>query len=264
MSVQFLTGWDQGSTIHLTVGSSNDDDGTIHVGGTSNHVLNVIGVTRAVDVGIVAALGLELDVGSGDGDTTLALLRSLVNGGVVEEVGQALGRLVLGDGGSQGGLDEIYRLDTPWHRIDTALNPHLAVVDVTNGTNVNVGLGTLEGSGQATGSQLVAGEDMVDGVDGARAQQRRPAGARQEVQGTGNARHLARRSPKETMDNKEAKRKVDEEEEESRGINSQIFGADRECLVIQRPIRARELRRSGCHRRRDGRDGRDDYQICMI
>lgn len=80
-------GWDQGSTIHLTIGSSNDDDGTIHVGGTSNHVLNVIGVTRAVDVGIVAALGLELDVGSGDGDTTLALLRSLVNGGVVEEVG---------------------------------------------------------------------------------------------------------------------------------------------------------------------------------
>ena len=249
MSVRFLTGWDQGSTIHLTIGSSNDDDGTIHVGGTSNHVLNVIGVARAVDVGIVAALGLELDVGSGDGDTTLALLRSLVNGGVVEEVGQALGRLVLGDGGSQGGLDEMYRLDTPQHRIDTALNPHLAVVDVANGTNVNVGLGTLEGSGQATGSQLVAGKDMVDRVDGARAQQRRPAGAREEVQRTGNARHLAKRSPKETMDNKKAKRKVDEEEEESRGINSQIFGADRESLVIQRPIRARELRRSGCHRR---------------
>lgn len=139
---------------------------------------------------------------------------------------------------------EMYRLDMPWHRIETALNPHLAVVDVTNGTNVNVGLGTLEGSGQATGSQLVAGEDMVDGVDGARAQQRRPAGARQEVQGTGNARHLAKRSPKETMDNKAANGKVDKEEGESRRINSQIFGADRECLVMQRPIRALELRRS--------------------
>jgi hypothetical protein len=61
-------------------------------------------VTRAVDVGIVAVLGLELDVGSRDGDTTLALLRGLVNGSVVEEVGQTLGGLVLGDSGSQGGL----------------------------------------------------------------------------------------------------------------------------------------------------------------
>jgi hypothetical protein len=157
----------------------------------------------------VAVLGLELDVGSRDGDTTLALLRGLVNGSVVEEVGETLGGLVLGDGGSQGGLHAMNRLDTSGYPIIMALNPHLAVIDVTNGTNVNMGLGALEGSGQATGSHLVAGEDMVDGVDGARAQQRRPAGTGQEVEGTGNARHLAKRSPKETMDNKEAKRKVD-------------------------------------------------------
>jgi hypothetical protein len=37
---------------------------------------------------------------------------------------------------------------------------------------------------------------MVDGVDGARAQQRRPAGARQDVQRTGDARHLAIGEPK--------------------------------------------------------------------
>jgi hypothetical protein len=139
----------------------------------------------------------------------------------------------------------------PGYKIIMPLNAHLAVIDVTNGTNVNVGLGALEGSGQATGSHLVAGKNMVDGVDGARAQQGRPAGTGQEVEGTGNARHLAKRSPKETMDNKEAKRKVDGEEEESRGINSQIFGAARERLVIPWPIRARELRRSGCHQRRD-------------
>lgn len=198
---------------------------------------------------IVAVLGLELNVGSRDGDTTLALLRGLVNGSIVEEVGQTLGGLVLGDSGSQGGLDEMNRLDTSGYKIILPLNAHLAVIDVTNGTNVNVGLGALEGSGQATGSHLVAGEDMVDGVDGARAQQGRPAGAGQEVEGTGNARHLAKRSPKETMDNKEAKRKVDGEEEESRGINSQIFGAARERLVMQRPIRDRESRRSGCHQR---------------
>jgi hypothetical protein len=94
---------------HLAIRSSNDDDGTVHVGSTSNHVLNVIGVTGAVDVGVVTVLGLELNVGRRDGDTTLALLGGLVNGIVGEEVGQALGGLVLGDGGSQGGLRELTR-----------------------------------------------------------------------------------------------------------------------------------------------------------
>lgn len=75
-------------------------------------------------MGIVAALGLELDVGSGDSDTALALLRSLVNGGVVEEVGQALGSLVLGDGGSQGGLDGDvqvrHAMASNWHGIESS------------------------------------------------------------------------------------------------------------------------------------------------
>lgn len=69
------------------------------------------------------------------------------------------------------------------------------MIDVTNGTNVHMGLGTLKSSGQPTGSHLVAGKDMVDGVDGARAQQGRPAGARQKVQGTRDARHLAIGNP---------------------------------------------------------------------
>jgi hypothetical protein len=94
---------------HLAIRSSNDDDGTVHVGSAGNHVLNVIGVTGAVDVGVVTVLGLELNVGRRDGDTTLALLGSLVNGIVGEEVGQALGGLALGDGGSQCGLRELTR-----------------------------------------------------------------------------------------------------------------------------------------------------------
>lgn len=98
---------------HLTVGGGDNDNGTVHGSSTSNHVLDVIGVTRAVDVGIVAVVGLVLDVSSGDGDTTLALLGGLVDGGVVEEVGVALLGLALGDGGSEGGL---------------------AVIDVTDGT----------------------------------------------------------------------------------------------------------------------------------
>ena len=61
-------------------------------------------MTGAVDVGVVTVLSCKLNVGSRDGDTTLALLRGLVNGGIVEEVGKTLGGLVLGDGGSQGSL----------------------------------------------------------------------------------------------------------------------------------------------------------------
>jgi hypothetical protein len=61
-------------------------------------------VTGAVDVGVVTVLSRELNVGSRDGDTTLALLRSLINGGILEEVGKTLGGLVLSDGSSQGSL----------------------------------------------------------------------------------------------------------------------------------------------------------------
>ena len=55
-------------------------------------------------MGVVTVLSRKFNVGSRDGNTTLALLRGLVNGGIVEEVGEALRGLVLGDGGSQGGL----------------------------------------------------------------------------------------------------------------------------------------------------------------
>lgn len=107
---------------HLTIGSGDDDDSTVHRCGTSNHVLDVIGVTRAVDVRVVAVFGRVLDVGSRDGDTTLALLRSLVNGTIVEEVGETLLGLSLGDSGGKGGL---------------------AVIDVADGANVDVRLGAL-------------------------------------------------------------------------------------------------------------------------
>jgi hypothetical protein len=89
---------------HLTVAGGNDDNGTVHGRGTSDHVLDVIGVTRAVDVGVMPVVGGVLDVCGGDGDTTLALLRSLVDGAILEVGGVALFGLTLGDGGCEGGL----------------------------------------------------------------------------------------------------------------------------------------------------------------
>ena len=101
----------------------DDEDGPVHLGGTGDHVLDVVRVTRAVDVGVVAGVGLVLDVGDGDGDPALALL-----GGVVDRVEGAVLRLalqgeVLGDRRGQA---------------------RLAVVDVADRADVDMRLGALE------------------------------------------------------------------------------------------------------------------------
>ena len=53
---------------HRAVGRGDDEDRAVHLGGAGDHVLDVVGVARAVDVGVVAGLGLVLDVGDRDGD----------------------------------------------------------------------------------------------------------------------------------------------------------------------------------------------------
>ena len=66
---------------HRAVGGRDDQDGAVHLGGAGDHVLDVVGVAGAVDMGVVALVGLVLDVGDGDGDAALALF-----GGVVDLV----------------------------------------------------------------------------------------------------------------------------------------------------------------------------------
>lgn len=92
-----------------------------HLSSTSNHVLNVIGVTRAVHVRVVSVLGLILNVGGIDSNTTSTLLRRLINIFVSHGLGLAHLRQDLGNSSGKSGL---------------------AVIDVTNGTNVHVGLRT--------------------------------------------------------------------------------------------------------------------------
>ena len=110
---------------HGAVGGGDDQDSAVHLSGTGDHVLDVVGVAGAVNVSIVTLGGLVLDVGDGNGNTALALLGSLVDvleGGEVSLAARGL-RENLGDGGSQRGL---------------------TVVDVTDGTNVDMRLSTLE------------------------------------------------------------------------------------------------------------------------
>src|SRR5665647_389730 len=54
---------------HRAVDSSDHEDRAVHLGGTGDHVLDVVGVTRRVDVRVVPLLGLVLDVRDVDGDT---------------------------------------------------------------------------------------------------------------------------------------------------------------------------------------------------
>ena len=66
---------------HRAVGRGDDEDRAVHLGRAGDHVLDVVGVAGAVDVGVVAGVGLVLDVGDRDGDPALALL-----GGVVDRL----------------------------------------------------------------------------------------------------------------------------------------------------------------------------------
>src|ERR1019366_5680906 len=88
-----------------------------------DHVLDVVRVPRAVDVRVVARLRLVLNMGRRDRDAARLLLRSIVDlverdKGVIAP--DALGE-DLGDGGRQ---------------------RRLAMVDVTYGSDIHVGLGT--------------------------------------------------------------------------------------------------------------------------
>ena len=108
---------------HRAVGRGDDEDRAVHLGGAGDHVLDVVGVTRAVDVGVVAGVGLVLDVGDRDGDPALALF-----GGVVDRVeGAVLGLTLQG---------EVLR--------DRRGQGRLAMVDVADRADVHVRLGALE------------------------------------------------------------------------------------------------------------------------
>ena len=91
---------------HGAVGSSDNQDSAVHLSSTGDHVLDIVGVARAVDVGVVTDLdlavfaglvvvtqtviGLVLDVSGVDGDTTLSLFGSLIDVCIINEVSLTL------------------------------------------------------------------------------------------------------------------------------------------------------------------------------
>ncbi len=53
---------------HRAVSGRHDQDRAVHLGGAGDHVLDEVGVARAVDVGIVPLIGLVFDVADRDGN----------------------------------------------------------------------------------------------------------------------------------------------------------------------------------------------------
>ena len=108
---------------HSTICCSNNDDSTIHLSSTCDHVLDVVSVTRAVHVSIVSVLGLILDVSCVDCDTTLLLFWCIVD-------------CIISKGLVSEQLSAVH--------CDSCCECGLTMVNVTDGSYVYVWLSSLE------------------------------------------------------------------------------------------------------------------------
>ncbi len=98
---------------HGAVVGAHHQDGAVHLGRPGDHVLNIVSVTRAVHVGIMAFSRLIFHVGQGDGDAPLFLFRRLVDLVEGHIGGPALLRQMLGNGRGQGRLAMVDVTDRP-------------------------------------------------------------------------------------------------------------------------------------------------------
>ena len=110
--------------LQRTVGSSNNQDCAVHLCSTGDHVLDIVCVTGAVHVSIVTLLGLVLNMTGVDCDTSCLLFGSIVDLVICQKFNVVVGQSKsLGDSCGKSGL---------------------AVVNVTDGTNVNMGFRSFE------------------------------------------------------------------------------------------------------------------------
>ena len=106
---------------HRAVGGRDDEDRAVHLGSAGDHVLHIVGVAGAVDMRVVALLGLVLDMRSRDRDATRLLFGRLVD-------------LVVGSKGRAARLRE--------NLGDRSRQRRLAMVDMADRANVAMGLVT--------------------------------------------------------------------------------------------------------------------------
>ncbi len=108
---------------HRAVSGGNDEDGAVHLGSTGHHVLHVVGVPRAVDVGVVTVGSGVFHVRGVNRDTTGLFFRSVVD--FVETLGS----------GETAGCES---------RADCGGQSGFTVVNVADGANVAVRLASVK------------------------------------------------------------------------------------------------------------------------
>src|ERR1700723_3219892 len=109
---------------HWTVGGGNYKNRSVHLRRAGDHVLDVVGVTRAIDVRVVTVGRLVLYVRGRDGDAALPLLRR-----VVDRIKRAK-------------LD--LRIMLRQYLCDCCRQGRLAVINVSNRPNVHVRFGPVK------------------------------------------------------------------------------------------------------------------------
>ena len=108
---------------HRAVGRAHHQDRAVHLRGAGDHVLDVVGMARAIDVRVMALVGFVFDVRGGDGDAARLLFRRLVDLVVGGKFRLTFFRQDLGDRRRQ---------------------RRLAVIDVTDRADIAMRLGALE------------------------------------------------------------------------------------------------------------------------
>ena len=123
---------------HRTVRGGNDENRSVHLGRTCDHVLDIVSVSRAIHMGVVTVFRLVLHMGGRDGDSALPLFRRIID--LIE-------RLYL--------CPAFYCK----HRGDRSGQSRLAVVNVTDGPHVCVRLIAYEGFLRHLGNLPARGSD---------------------------------------------------------------------------------------------------------
>ena len=126
---------------HRAVGGGHDQDGAVHLRRAGDHVLDVVGVPRAVDVRVVAVGRLVLDVRGVDGDAARLFFGRRVDLVVGLDLAAELGRQ---------------------HRGDRRRQRRLAVVDVADRAHVDVRLGAFEFAFCHLDRSWLGGSDVGD------------------------------------------------------------------------------------------------------
>ena len=98
---------------HRAVGGADDQDRAVHLRRAGDHVLHIVGVARAVDMGIMPVRRLILDMRRGNRDAAGALFRGLVDLVIGLERRAAGFSQNLCDRSRQGGLAVIHVTDRP-------------------------------------------------------------------------------------------------------------------------------------------------------